>query len=432
MKTLFFLKNAAGKASESNSVILRYYLKAIKKYKVKGLGISILKSDWNQYEQKIKRSNTSNKLFNTRLQSIEALIFDLEEKKGAENVTADDIDLIVESAIKGIEIKKIITAGEHINIAINAKIRSAINNNKSQIFIQKLNRLKDILEDIEKINNINITFDYINDNNLEFKELIINYTRTKGWSDGYTKDILVYINMCINYHNELHNKSIKTFILKSFKITKVEDKEAIYLNLSEIKVLYNFVFNPTEKQQSVQRIDLEYLKYYLVRCFSGVRVGDMNSNNFNASRVDDFFTKKYLLLYTGKSKKTVNIPFINDYLFRLCESLNWNFPTYKNSSDVSNYGIKESAAVKYYYDALIQNKRSIQVNIKGKGLINKPITPYLTSHTARKSFAMIIYTKTKSVQSVSKMLGHSSTMVTQKYLGVEDDYTAFEKMDLDI
>lgn len=429
MKSLFYLKNAAAKASDSNSILLRYYLKSTKKYKVKGLGITCTKDQWNQEDQKVKRGNSSHTLFNRRLNKIAELIEELEEKKGSENITSEDVDLIVEAAIKNVEVKEVINQSEHINQAIEIKVKSLSVNGKSENLIYKYKRLKDIMESIEKKYSISINMDYIDKNNLQLKENIIEYGKSLGWSDSYIRDVMNHSNMAINKYNELKNKSIKTFNLKSFEINREEEKEAVYITLNEIKIFYNFIFDPTEEQLAINRNDLDYLKYYLVRCFSGVRLGDMNSDNFNNTRLQDFFTKKSLLLYTGKKKKTVNIPFIGNYLFDLCESLSWNFPEFKNDSEVSHFGSKESVTVKYYYESLIKPIRTIQVKRKKK-IVYPPITEYLTSHTARKSFAMLVYDLTKSVLQVSKMLGHSSTEVTQRYLGLPDDFEKFEMIDL--
>ena len=92
MKTIFFINNAAKGAKEQNSIVLRFYLKSLKKYKVKGLGINCTKKDWNQDSQRIKRSHPHYVKFNNKLTFIENELIKVEEKG---EVTAEDIDMLI-------------------------------------------------------------------------------------------------------------------------------------------------------------------------------------------------------------------------------------------------------------------------------------------------------------------------------------------------
>jgi hypothetical protein len=425
MKIIFFLKNAKSKPNDKNSLVLRYYLKSTKKYKVKGLGISLSKRDWNQEDQKVKRTCKDYQLYNRRLSNIEKLLEELESEKGSENINYKDIDIIVESAIKGQSLKEYIDESEHIINIINKKQEDLTTNNNANEYVKKYDSLKKLVKNLESKHDFIWTLNYHNNNIHDLKNRIYKYSTDKGNSDQYLKNTLNYFNIAVNSYNDRNNKLIRTFNLKSLEIRNKVIKDNVYFTNYEVTLLFDFATDDHIDQ------DIKYLRYYLLRCFCGIRIGDMTSDNFNPDRIKDLFLKKSIKLWTGKKRKVVTIPVIKTYLFRLLSLLNWEFPEWTNENNIKYYGKLEKEAVSSYYNNLIKSPRKIEVITNGK-IGYRPISDYLTTHTARKTFAMIIYNETKSVLTVKNMLSHSTTEVTQRYLGIEDNYDKFENLNFDL
>ena len=189
--------------------------------------------------------------------------------------------------------------------------------------------------------------------------------------------------------------------------------------------------------------ELNYIKYFLFRCFCGMRISEMHSNNINPNRVNPF-TKdlepkntlvKKDLNYTyraKKNKKEVTIPYIGTYLHDIASDLRWKFPELETNSDFVKYGNKEAKVVgetlKKIYGREI---RKIETVVNEK-YISQDLSKCITTHTARKTFAYIIYNVNKDINQVKNCLGHYSIEVTQNYMGIDYDNSKIENFRLDM
>ena len=435
MKTLFYLKDNKKKATEPNSIVLRYYLQSSKKYKVSGLKITgVSKNQWNQEEQKVKRSNGSYSLYNRRLTTIYDEIEKLEQSKGNTNITPLDIDNVVKASILNIKVEDVINDKDLLMNIIDDKIEAM----KKDVTISDGNivNYKVLKNQIEKYNKkykIDLSINYLNNNLHTFTTNYIDMRRGEGIGDKTIISQLKKFNATINWYNLVNQKNIKPIKLSAIRWIKY-DSENVYLTKHEISIFYQFAFGTNDKFDHIARPteDMIYIKKFLYRCFSGMRVGDMNVNNINVEALD-MITNKGYTYFQNKGDKVVTIPFINTYLLDIASDLNFDFPVYEKEYQLKEYAKKESDIIQYYYNQLIEKPRTFKVTTN-KGIEYKPITDKLTSHCARRSYARLIYDSTNNIYFCSKMLGHSSIAVTEIYLGLnlEAEFHKYEKIKIDL
>ncbi|MEB2775218.1 tyrosine-type recombinase/integrase [Algoriphagus sp. D3-2-R+10] len=442
MKAIFFIKDASKSNLEPNSIVLRFYLKS-KKYKVKGLGIKCCKKDFNQEEQKIKRSNQFYQKYNKRLNFIVNELEKIEEKR---EIIPEDIDLIVEASIKDMDIKKVISNSENLKMLITKYVESLdVSNYKKNTRNNYINALLKV-ERFEAYNNVNISITDLLENITSLQEEIINWCRNvEGNKDSSIKMFFNNLNTCIIYYNNKNNKNIPTFNHKDNNY-KIEEKEIIYLTKDELSKLYNFVYNPNEEMQGMKRPEekhLKYVKYFLFRCFCGMRVSEMHSNNINPQRLNPFtkdLEARPLLVnkdlnfsyFATKNNKIVKVPYIGNYLYDIARSLDWDFPDLTVHKDLMKQINREQYIVGKVLKMIYgDNIRKIETMSNGK-YYYKNLSECISSHTARKSFAYIIYNINKDILQVMNCLGHSSIEVTRKYLGIEYDNKSIESFRLDL
>lgn len=141
----------------------------------------------------------------------------------------------------------------------------------------------------------------------------------------------------------------------------------------------------------------------------GIRVSEVTNLKPNSINLTD----GKLRVVNGKGKKDRDIPFISEntlYLLREWKKIkpkdsSYFFTTLINRSNdrfTSEKGRKLS-------------ERYIQLMIKRyakKAGINKDVTP----HTLRHSFATDFYKRTKDIEALKKILGHSDISTTQIYI----------------
>lgn len=90
-------------------------------------------------------------------------------------------------------------------------------------------------------------------------------------------------------------------------------------------------------------------------------------------------------------------------------------------------------------DKYIRGKKDNEYLIKSRNGNNQPITRYMAykilreaaqeagvrkvgTHTMRKTFGYHYYQRTKDIEALCKMLGHSDAEITKRYIGIEDDF----------
>ncbi|MDR7130704.1 integrase [Algoriphagus sp. 4150] len=449
MKTIFFISKAKAGVNEPNSINLRFYLKSLKKYKVKGIGISCSKSQWNQEEQKVKRSNSYYQKYNNRLNFIENELTKIEEKR---EVTAADIDNVVKASIKNVDVSQIIgesqivDQSENLVMLLKLKLKDANIKKLANTTLIILNTAINKIEKFEKYSEYIITTDKLSNNIDQIQDDLVNWCRNiEENKDSSISTFFDVLNTSIKNFNKFNKRKLPTFTQKDNKY-KREEKEIIYLTKDELSNLYKFVYAPTEKMQEIPRPkdnEIDYIKYFLFRCFCGMRISEMNNNNINPQRLNPFTkeleTKSTLTkndnsynYFAIKNNKIVSVPYIGTYLYDIASDLQWNFPDITNRSTSICYMAKEKKVVGETLKKIYGNSIRKITFVENKKFTYKDLSKCISSHTARKSFAYIIYNVNRDLLQVKNCLGHSSIEVTMKYLGIEYDNKSIESFRLDM
>ncbi|WP_215226452.1 tyrosine-type recombinase/integrase [Echinicola shivajiensis] len=415
MANYFFLKYAKSKPNQQNNIVFRIRING--KMIVKGLGIKLLTKNWDQSQQRIRRSEEDYKKLNDRLSNIEDNINQIE------NLTKVDVDRV----ISGVKANKAINSKSNLVEVVKEKMRqyevdSAISNNTTYSYKYTL----EVIENFAKENQFDVEGNLFTN----FQNFI-NYCRKEGLKDSSIKTYLFKIKSSINSYYKANGISKPIPSLNEFKFLK-EDKEKIYLTKNEIRKLYDYAMDTDDNPLTdIKRLpsQIKYLKYFLFRCFTGMRISEMVKKNIIEEKLDPFNNQSYSFsYYSFKTDKVVNIPTLgNTYAWELAQSLKFDFP----EEYTSKIRMGEKRAINYFYKAIVKCERKVEV-INNEGICYIPVCGNITSHVARRSFARMIYDHKKNIYFVSKLIGHSDISITQDYLGLNFEKEFEEYTDLKI
>ncbi|MEM6297309.1 MAG: site-specific integrase [Bacteroidota bacterium] len=196
----------------------------------------------------------------------------------------------------------------------------------------------------------------------------------KGYSVNYASRCRRFISQvldwCVDKEMIDHNRLIR------IKYPSVKSKK-VFLTEPEIKLLQN-------KRFKIDRIE-KIRKLFLLQCYLGVSYGDLaaiNKDSFEFHN-DQIWLKKY----RGKSDIFFLVPIFEEAKRLLIEC---SFQPNVMSNGNYNAYLKE-----------IADLTRIKKN--------------LTTHVARRTFAMYLLNEGLSFEAVSKLLGHTSVQTTQRY-----------------
>lgn len=412
MQTIFFLKTPKAEPTASNSITLRFKLAETGKPKVKGLGISCSKKDWNQDDQQVRRSHPQFKKHNDQLEFITKQLTEIEKER---NVKAEDIDTIVKASIKGISVKELEDKGTLLvemitNLYEIRKDSEAYSEDSKRSLISAKNALITFEEKV----GYKVSANSLNKSALSIQNDFVAYFRSIGNKDSSIKLYLTVLNSAINYHSKFTGNEVKTFSKKDTKWTKRE-KQIVALNKTELEKLYNFVFSPIpDNNIKTTKAELRNIKFFLFRCFSGMRIIDMHNENINQQRLKA--TAKTFSFFLDKGTKSGTVSCIGSYLFDIAESLNWDFPNFQSKTALSSYAKEETKAVRKHLRYLLKDDmRKIQ-HLSEKGHRYTNLSEEITTHTARKTYSHLLYRLTNDIMRVKKELGHRDIETAMKYL----------------
>jgi integrase len=262
--------------------------------------------------------------------------------------------------------------------------------------IQKLNRVKTLLEEYQKVNCERIDFDKITPlffskyySFLIENKKMLNNTANKNIQ--FLKTFLIWANN--NGYSD--NNSYKTFKGKS------ESTEVIYLNEVELMKLYNLEFEE-ERLQRVRDI-------FVFQCFTGVRYSDIK----NISRED--IKHSTWNVRTQKTRQIIEIPLNSYALSILAKYSDYPQPLPVISLQKMNTYLKEVCEIAEI------NELVKEVRYKGNDRIETVYKKYelIGTHTARRTFVTIALQKGMKPEYIRKITGHSTARMMEKYLKID-------------
>lgn len=164
----------------------------------------------------------------------------------------------------------------------------------------------------------------------------------------------------------------------------------VYITEKEVDVISKYA--PRDARERYVR------NIFLLGCLTGARHSDcvtFNSKNISGS---------HLIYVAEKTKTKVSVP-LSQMAVRLIEEL--SVCTKVNESNYNAIIRKICAKLKIGSDVKVYKAGRYAEGAKWQ---------YIASHTARRSFATNLYLRGADLYSISKMMGHADTQVTEGYI----------------
>lgn len=211
------------------------------------------------------------------------------------------------------------------------------------------------------------------------------------------------------YKHGLHNNRI--FEVDDFK-TFAEDIENVYLNNSELDILWN-LDNLSPKLSLVRDV-------FLIGCYTGLRISDLSQ--LHKSQIVK--SGKVLKVITEKTKEIVFIP-LHWRVKEIVKTYAGEFPKAFSDQKMNEY-IKD----------ICKEIEGFKIPNEYKKTIGGKVVKYtqmkwerITNHTARRSFATNLYLAGFDTISIMKLTGHQSEKAFMKYICVTQEQMADRMVD---
>ena len=216
-------------------------------------------------------------------------------------------------------------------------------------------------------------------------------------SRGTIRRKVQIINSIVNYA-VIHDYSPKNYI-SQYRVKAPKNLGEIKsLSIEQLKVI-------TETKFSAMA--LNYVRdCFLFQCYTGLAFSDVS--NFSLQNISkDTNGKLWLIIHRQKTNTKSTIPLITEALQIIAK--------YEDLSHKADTNIKNNGLLPVYCNQVYNRL------LKEIGLICNIQTELMSSHTARKTFAMVTLNSGGiSIETVSKMLGHSKISMTQQYYAYVD------------
>jgi len=277
----------------------------------------------------------------------------------------------------------------------------------SQRTIKKYKTTLSLLREFAEVKRKNnLDFDNIN---LDFyKDLMEFMQKEKSFSYNYCGKHIATIKKFLNTATEAGINTKLDYKSKRFAVPE-EETEKIYLTESELLKLYKLDLTNNKRLDTVRDL-------FLIGCYTALRYSDYS--NIRPENIYNNDGGTFLHIKTQKTGKTVIIP-IHWTVKEILKKYSNELPRAITNQKMNDY-LKELGKL-----AGINDKVSISIN---KGGIRVDTTKYkyelITTHTARRTGATIMYLNKIPVQSIMKLTGHQSEKSFMTYLKFTEEDNA--------
>jgi len=401
----FYLRAGRTVKGDEGIIYLRYFVCG--KYIEHSTDIKIATDEWDKRTRQVTSANKDWKRINAKLQSIKAG-FDGKIEAYKRPLTVRVMTGILAGQELENEISKekdfIEYALEHNTMRYELDQISFSTYDNNRLYILGFQRY---LRDKEKKDVLPLC-----DLNIDIFNRYINYRliEVKNTKEGINK-MLSPMYFAVRYaaDNELIPTKTATVIgsnyleVKDRKYkSKVDEKQIRYLTPEQMKALVN-VRNELPHQRTREILDIFLFAFHAC----GMRVSDIITLEWD--HID--WEKKEIVKNYFKTKTAGNIPLTDPAIEIL---LRWK--KYKRNKRFvfdllpENFNLKDPKALK---NARLSKNRTLQQSLKSVG--NKIGLKFnMTMHVARHTFAVMSIKKGVSIHMVSRLMGHSSVLVTEK------------------
>lgn len=364
---------------------------------------------WNPTKQRVKEQNAIPESYeiNEILKRIESGVNTAYRKLFLEN--RDEISSeLLKSTLNSILNNGAIKKRKELIEWMTEQIESMKTHKKEgtiKAYIGLLNHLKNY----EKAKRVKLAFNTID---LNFQQNFKNYLfyEKKLLKNTVGKQIST-LKTLLNIAND-QGVNTNTIYLK-FK-GEHEKIEHAYLNVSELEQIYNLDLS---KKQYLDRVR----DIFLIGCYTGLRFSD-----FTKLRKENLIHIKGRLCYkviTEKTMEKVVIP-IKPMIKKIWDKYNGILPKAISNQNMNDY-IKEVVELAGITENFIIKK----TNGKNKIIFEKPKFMFITTHSARRSFATNAFLSGIPAIKVMKLTGHKTESAFMKYINISPESNADDLFD---
>jgi site-specific recombinase XerD len=290
--------------------------------------------------------------------------------------------------------------------------KGIVSKNTLKKYVTTLNHFKEYC----KIKNRNVDFEDID---MDFYYAFVEYfysDKLKSSANTAGKSISIFKVVLNSATERGYNKNL-TFRSSAFK-TPSQETDKIYLNKSELKIIYEFDFSHSKKLDRIRDM-------FIIGCYTGLRFSDFITLNLSSVRtVSDSKGNEIEIIFlrTVKTNTPVAMPF-HPYVKSVFDKYTTNgilqLPRVISNQKMNDY-LKEMAR-----EADIVRSIEIVQSIAGKP---KKQTfqkcELVTSHTCRRSFASNAFISGIPVESIMKITGHRTSSSFMKYIRISVEENA--------
>lgn len=405
----FYLKD--GKATQETWIycLIRYQNKRVKHYTNK----KIHPKHWNSESQQVRKSNSQSAQMNYWLNGIKSFVANLDLEWSKKYSSTGIVPIVDPSYIK-----------ENLDKYFTKTTKEERENHKNRSFWgyynQFLNRMKNgtrlhltkntpmapktifqfenlmrHLENFQRAKKINIDFDKID---LTFYNDFVEYLTIKLKLAPNTIGKLI-TNLKVFLREAFDEGVTKNNIFANRRFRSNSSlADTVYLTPLEINEILLLDLSDNQKLERIRDI-------FIIGCFTGLRFSDLI--NIKPEHINDGMIE----IIQAKTKEKVTIPITKEVQRILTK--------YGNTMrKISNQKFNE-----YLYE-VVQKCESLKIEVNKKTIqggrqiiIKKPKYEFISSHTARRSFATNEYmTKGLTVRDIMAITGHKTEKSFYKYI----------------
>lgn len=409
MKVHFYLKDKEATTETPIFLTVRYSAERMRIYTTK----SINPKQWNDKEQKARQSYTGYANFNKWLLNIEKQVSQIDTDWKNENADKKIIPPIPKDVLKE-RLRRYLskeTTEEKLEgikrtfwgyydtflnrMETGSRVHSKNGTPLSKRFIFQFHNLKRHLKNFENKKKFKLTFENID---LGFYNKFLEYqTADLKQSPNTIGKMITNLKVFLREAYEEGKTANNVFTHRKFKTINFQS-DTVYLDWDEIKEMQALNLITSPRLERVRDM-------FVIGCYTGLRFSDLvriGPNNINDGMIE---------LKQQKTGGVVFIPITNDVL-TLLEKYEFKMPKISNQKFNDYLG-------KVAENCELLKKEITTVTIKGgiKTPVTKPKHDFVSSHTARRSFATNEYKAGDlTVNEIMAITGHKTEKAFYKYI----------------
>jgi integrase len=219
------------------------------------------------------------------------------------------------------------------------------------------------------------------------------------------------IKILKTFLNEATERGINDNLeFKKRKFRKVYiDTDTVYLNASELEILYKLDLSENKKFERVRDL-------FIIGCYTGLRFSD-----FIQIKPENIVDSNKIKIKTQKTGEMVVIP-LHPFVREIMDKYNGNIPKPISNQKMNDY-LKKIAKL----EELKELKELVEVSItKGGKLVKSSIAKHdlIMTHTARRSFATNLFLADVPAITIMKITGHKTEKNFLRYIRISQEENA--------